>query len=63
MNKICFNKQKGKLPEHIPEPIFLADTTHQVKTIAKYFSTGKNVIYINLLLQNPTLKMKNYFDY
>ena len=28
---------KGKLPEDIPEPIFLADPSHRVKVMAKPF--------------------------
>ena len=34
---------KGMLPSSIPEPIFLVDPTHRVKTIAKYFFSARKI--------------------
>ena len=56
--------KKGKLPEYIPEPIFLADPTHRVKTIAKYiFQLAKMPLSESPVTKDLALQMKKYFGY
>ena len=34
---------KGQLPKHIPIPEFMADSSHRIKVVAKYFYKLKNL--------------------
>ena len=44
---------KGKLPSHIPEPIFKADPSHRVKVVAKYFYALKNQKVADSIMSGP----------
>ena len=56
--------RKGKLSTEVPEPVFLADPTHRVKTIAKYFfQLAQKPLYQSPVTKDLALKMKQYFGY
>ena len=55
---------KGLLPSSVPEPIFLADPTHRVKSIAKYFfQLAKLPLYKSPVTKDLAIRLKKYVGY
>ena len=55
---------KGKLPPHIPEPIFKADPSHRVKVVAKYFYLLKKKKVAESIMTGPiAARLKRSWGY
>ena len=58
------HKKKGRLPEEIPEPRWLADPTHRIKVVAKAIFVLANLPAKRSECTNvDALKFKNFFGY
>ena len=58
------NKKKGRLPEYIPQPRFLADPTHRVKVVAKtIFMLANQPSTTSICTKVDALRFKKYFGY
>ena len=59
------NSSKGKIDEEIPEPSFLAYTSHIVKVVAKYIFSivNKSRAQICGCTKSDALRLKKYWGY
>ena len=62
MKSYCSHSQG--LPQHVPEPIFLADPSHRCKVVARpIFKLANAPMKVSLVTKSDALRIKLYYSY